>query len=206
MAITQIMPGVQAAGDGVFTNARAGKGGEQMMSQLQPRYYEQTYRGNRFGGSITGQVTTVGAATTYTGLCLSNPIGSGVNLVIDKVGAAFLVAFTAAATIGVMTGVNAATNVTHTTPAVVRNKKIGGAVGLGLLDSAATLPTAPVLDVVLAAGLTGAITTGQEISGELVDLEGSIILPPGAYAAIYTSTASGTASMSASFSWTEVPA
>lgn len=202
---TKTLTGVQNNQDGVINIARSGKQGEALASDLHGRYYEQTYRGNRYGGSITGQVTTVGAATTYTGLCLSNPIGSGVNLEIDKVGAAFLVAFTAASTIGIMTGINTATNVTHSVAAVVRNKKIGGAIGFGLLDSSAALPTAPVLDMVLASGLTGAITTGQEIPGVLVDLEGSIILPPGSYAAIYTSTASGTASMSASFGWSEVP-
>lgn len=201
----QIQTGEQNAGDNATILARGGKQGDIITSELHGRCYEQTLRGNRFGGSITGQVTTVGAATTYTGLVLSNPVGSPVNLVIDKVGAAFLVAFTAAASIGIMTGYNSTTNVTHTTPAVVRNKKIGGAIGYGLLDSAATLPTAPVLDIVLATGLTGAITTAPEIPAIMADLEGSIILPPGAYAAIYTSTASGTASMSASFSWEEVP-
>jgi hypothetical protein len=192
--------------DGVASSAmRIGNQNDLIVSELHGRYYEQTYRTNKFGGSIVGQVTTVGAATTYTGLCLSNPIGSGVNLVVDKVGVAFLVAFTAAATVGIMTGINTSTNVTHTAAAVVRNKFIGDAIGYGLLDSSATLPTAPVLDVVLFAGLTGAITTGVA-ADILVDMEGSIILPPGAYAAIYTSTASGAASMSASFSWEEVPA
>lgn len=200
----QIQTGEQNTGDNATILARGGKQGDVITSDLHGRCYEQTLRGNRFGGSITGQVTTVGAATTYTGLVLSNPVGSSVNLVIDKVGVAFLVAFTAAASVGIMTGYNATTNVTHTTPAVVRNKKIGGAIGYGLLDSAATLPTAPVLDVVLGEGLTGAITTTPSINSGLTDMEGSIILPPGAYAAIYTSTASGAASMSASFSWEEV--
>jgi energy-converting hydrogenase Eha subunit E len=184
--------------------ARMGHNGDLIVSELHGRYYEQAYRKNLYGGSIVGQVTTVGAATTYTGLCLSNPVGSGVNLVINKVGVSFLVGFAASATVGVMTGINVTTNVTHTAAAVVRNKFIGSVAGMGLLDSSATLPTAPVLDIVLFSGLTGAITTAPAADG-MFDLEGSIILPPGAYAAIYTSTVSGTASMSASFSWEEVP-
>ena len=184
--------------------ARMGHNGDLIVSELHGRYYEQAYRQNMFGGSIVGQVTTVGLATTYTGLCLSNPAGSNVNLVLDKIGLAFLVGFTASATVGIMTGINQAANVTHTTPAVVRNKFIGKSSGTGLLDSAATLSATPVLDVVLFAGLTGAITTAPAADG-LYELEGSIVLPPGAFAAIYTSTASGTASMSASFSWEEVP-
>jgi hypothetical protein len=193
--------------DGVASSAmRIGNQNDLIVSELHGRYYEQTYRKNKFGGSIVGQVTTVGVATAYTGLCLSNPNGSNVNLVIDKVGVAFLVAFTAAASIGIMTGTSISANVTHTTPAVVRNKFIGAAAGSGLLDSAATLSATPVLDIVLMAGLTGAITTSTSGADGVFDLEGTIILPPGSFAAIYTSTASGTASMSASFSWEEVPA
>lgn len=204
MAIIQGQIGQVNGADGNPATVRIGQQGDVVISDLHGRYYEQSVRKNRFGGSITGQVTTVGAATTYTGLCLSNPVGSPVNLVVDKVGVAFLVAFAAASAVGIMTGYNATTNVTHTTPAVVRNKKLDGGTGYGLLDSSATLPTAPVLDIVLGAGLTGAITTAAFIGG-LYDAEGCLVLPPGAYAAIYTSTASGAASMSASFSWEEVP-
>lgn len=205
MSITQGVVGIQNNADNsVPATARMGQQGDLMASQLHGPYYEATVRGKRFNGSIVGQVTTVGVATTYTGLCLSNPVGSPVNLVIEKVGVAFLVAFAAAATVGVMTGYNAVTNVTHTTPAVVRNKKLDQGTGYGLLDSAATLPTAPVLDTVLFAGLTGAITVATA-ADNVFDLDGSIVIPPGGYAAIYTSTASGAASMSASFSWEEVP-
>jgi hypothetical protein len=37
-----------------------------------------------------------------------------------------------------------------------------------------------------------------------LDLEGSIVIPPGGYAAIFTSTASGAAGMMASLAWEEV--
>jgi hypothetical protein len=206
MSTEQIQVGPSGTlADGAVVTQRAGKLGDGIVSELQPRYYEQTARKQRFGGSIVGQVTTVGVATTYTGLCLSNPITSIVDLVLDKVGVAFLVAFAAAASVGIMKGYNAGANVTHTTPAVVVNKRVDGVAGTGLLDSAATLPTAPVLDTVLATGLTGAITTEADIPGGLYDMDGSIVLPPGGYLAIYTSTASAAASMSASLSWSEVP-
>lgn len=193
--------------DTAQTIPRGGRQGDTIVSELHGRYYEASYRERRFvGGNQAGATTTVGLATTHTGLVLSNPINSTVNLVIDKVGASFIVAFAAGAAIGLMTGYNATTNVTHTTPATPRNCKFGtGAAGIGLLDVSSTLPTAPVVTHIFGAGLTGAITTTPQIPGFMVDLEGSLILPPGAYCAIYTSTASGTASMIATFQWEEVP-
>jgi hypothetical protein len=185
---------------------RAGNMGEQIASELQPRYYENTYRRNTFtGANQAAATTTVGLATTYTGLCLSNPIGSGVNLVLLKCGYAAIVAFPAGAAIGLMVGYNATTNVTHTTPGTPASSFVGvGAAPLAKLDVAATLPTAPTLHTLFGSGLTGAITTAPQSGPAPIDLEGSIILPPGAYAAFYTSTVSG-AGFFGSFSWMEVP-
>jgi hypothetical protein len=187
--------------------ARAGNMGDLIVSELHGRYYEAAYRRSMFNAANqAGQTTTVGLATTYTGLCLSNPINSTVNLVLNKVGFSFLVAFAAASVIGLMCGFNSGTNVTHTTPGTPRSSFFGaGASGQGLVDTSATLPTAPFVTHTFASGLTGAITTTPLIGQNFCDLEGALILPPGAYAAIYTSTASGASSLIGSFSWEEVP-
>lgn len=201
--LQRVGPVVGATGTSVpFT---ADVTGAQRIVDAHGRYFETTSRRLMFSGSIVGQVTTVGLATTYTGLCLSNPVGSSVNLVLNKVGYAFIVAFPAGAVIGLMTGYNAATNVTHTTPVTPRNQFFSSAGGgIGLLDSAATLPTAPTLNHILASGLTGAITTTPFVPGGNVDMEGSIILPAGAYCAIYTSTVSGAAAGAFSLQWEEI--
>ena len=192
--------------DGTAATLRLGKLGDLIKSDLNPKYYELAYRRALFNGGIVGQVTSAALSTTYTGLCLSNPIGSTVNLVIVKVGYSFSVAFAAAAAIGLMTGFNSGTNVTHTTPVTPRSQFFGvGPSGQGLLDSAATLPTAPTINTILGVGLTGAITTVPSIPNSLVDIGGSIVLPPGAYCAIYTSTASGAAGGNFSFTWAEIP-
>lgn len=198
--------GPQTLKEGPGTPVRQGNSGEQIVQQLHGRYYESTYRRNVFNGAVVGQVTTVGLAATYTGLCLSNAPGSPVNLVVLKCGYAFIVAFPAGAVVGLMTGYNAGTPVTHTTPVIPRGQFFNNAGGgqAGLLDSSATLPTAPTLNTIFAAGLTGAITTTPFGQGGVVDLEGSLILPPGAYAAFYTSTVSGAAGGAFSFSWEEV--
>jgi hypothetical protein len=197
--------GPQVLSDGANATFRQDRSGAQIIQQLHGRYYETSLRRALFSGSITGQVTTVGTSTTYTGLCVSNPVGSPVNLVLNKVGYAFIVAFPAGSVVGLMTGYSAGTNVTHTTPVTPRSQFFNGAGGgVGLLDSSATLPAAPTVNMILASGLTGAITTVPFISG-LVDLEGSIILPPGAYCAIYTSTITGAAAGAFSFQWEEIP-
>lgn len=197
---TSISAGTQAPG-------RAGQLGDTIMSELQPRYYEQTYRRNVF--SVANQAvtaTTLGLATTYTGLCISNPVGSTVNMVLLKVGFSFIVVFAAVATIGLALGYNSGTNVTHTTPVTPRSNFFGvGASPVGLADVAATLPTAPFYSHIFGSGLTGAVTTVPQVSPTIVDLEGSVILPPGAYACIVTSTVSAASSFWGSFCWAEVP-
>jgi hypothetical protein len=196
-------------GSGTLTPTRLGNMGDAIVSELHGRYYEANYRRNKFYGSnnATPTVTTVGLATTYTGLVLFNPAGSTVNLVLDKVGYSFLVAFAAASTIGLMVGYSAAGIVTFSASgAPASSSFIGvGAAGQGRTALSATLVGTPVVHSIFGQGLTGAITTAPAIQNTIYDFEGSVILPPGAYAAIYTSTASGAASLAASFQWEEVP-
>lgn len=204
--LIQGQAGVQTLPAGQAGPVRLGLQADLIVSELHGRYYEQTARGNEYSGSIVGQVTTVGLATTYTGLCLSNPNASLNNLVINKVGLSFLVAFAAAAHVGLMTGFST-TDVTHTAAVSVRSQKFVGSVVTpsGRLDSSATLPVAPTVNQIFGSGLTGAITTAPSAISGLFDLEGSLVLPPGAYCAIYTSTASGAAAGGFSFAWEEVP-
>lgn len=180
---------------------------DQLVSQLHGEFYEQSRRSNSFFAAIVGQTTTVGLATTYTGLCLSNPVGSGRLVIVDRVGISFSVAFAAASAVGLMVGYNATTNVTHTAAVTVRQSRIGGQLAtpaaVGLVDSSATLPTAPVVHSILGVGLTGAITTTPAIEPGYVDVKGQIVLEPGAYVAVYTSTASGASGLNASIAWHE---
>lgn len=204
MATIQSQVGPQALQNGATVTNRIDRTAATVATDAHGRYREATYQKNMYSGSIAGQTTTVGLATTYTGLCLSNPVGSNVVLSVNKVGFGFLVVWAAVASVGIMTGYNSSTNVTHTTPVTPRNRYFTGAGGgVGLLDSAATLPTAPTLDQVFAAASTATAAVPPLVQGYF-DLEGSLELPPGAYAAFYTSTASGTNSASLSIQWEEI--
>jgi len=188
---------------GVQATVRMDNLGGLNASQLLPRYYETTYRRTTYTvANQAATVTTVGLAQTYTGLVIANPTTSNVNVVITKAGYAFPVAPAAAVVVGLMTGVGA----TITAGITPRNRFVGG-VGSQCLASVGSLslPSIPVLETVLGTVLTGAVNTQSQQSPTLIDLEGSLILPPGAFCAFYTSTAANTAGFFGSFQWVEVP-
>ena len=198
----------QSVQPGATPTVRLGQLGDMIVSELHSRYYETTYRKNMFTAVLTAGTTTSAAlSTTFTGLMLLNPNNSTANFVINKVGMSFGVAFPAAAAIGLQTG-NQSTALLSgltTTNTAVTSNYVSKVASQGITYSAATT-TAPALASVFGTGLTGAITTVPAYNGVLIDLEGSIILPPGAWVATYTSTASGSSGLlAASIQYEEVP-
>jgi len=199
---------------GQQTVARYGNMGEQIVSELHGRYYEAAYRKTMFTGGIStliGTATSAGLTTTLTGLpILYNPIGNAYNLVLNKVGFAFVVAQpTAASVIGLATGFNSTTALSGTLTTVTstpKNRFLNGSAPTGQMYASAsiTLPTAPTLDTVFGVMNTGALTVATSTSS-LYDLEGGVIIPPGGYAHLYTSAASAASSLLATFTWEEVP-
>jgi hypothetical protein len=188
---------------GVQATARMDNLGGLVATQLFPRYYEITYRRNMYTGANQAGVTTSAAlSTSYTGLVLQNPVGNLFNLVVTKVGYSFTVAPAAAVAVGLMTGVNATSFTTNLITA--RNRFVGGVLSTGIVSSGTTIAT-PVVETILDTVTTAAITTSPKGVGNIVDLEGSLILSPGAFVAFYTSTASGASGFFGSFQWVEVP-
>lgn len=193
--------------DGSPVAPRIGGQGEMIVSQLHGRLHELSRRGKLFYGSsgAVPTVTTVALATTYTGLCLYNPAGSNKDLIVEALGYSFLVAFPAAATIGLLGGYAAAGITTASAAASPgASTNLRGAGGVGRCALSATLVGTPYLLEVFGEGLTAAITTVPQ-GMHVIDLQGKWIVPPGGYVATYTSTVSGAASMAASFLWSEEP-
>lgn len=192
--------GVQNQPDLTPIFARSGRQGELLASELHGRYYEQTYRGNMFSISTQGTnvTTTAALATTFTGLAISNPASTGVNLVLNKFTATQFAAGVAA-TVGIMGGIGVLT--ASLTP---QSRVIGGGqVSKALASASATIST-PVL--IVAVGSVGSVATTAygATNGIVFDAEGSIIVPPGSFIASYTSTAQ-TSAWQFSFAWEEVP-
>jgi len=197
--IGKILTGIQNNADGALVTPRSGRQGDQLVSNLHGKFYEQVMRGNVFGVSNQTPVTTTAAlATTFTGLAIANPSTSGVNLVLLRFNVA-QVAVGAASAVGIMTGAGAAAGAL-----TVRNRKVGTTLASVTTASAGATIATPVLEGVF--GQVGSLaTTGYGLTpGLVVDLEGSIIIPPGYFAASYTSVAT-TTSLIFGFVWEEVP-
>ena len=193
-------PQSTSAGDGTQLVFRQGRTGGLIVQQVHAFYYEQTYRGNMYSGANQTAVTTsVALATAYTGFCLYNPPGSGVNLIPNKVKFALSVAPVAISTIGLISGYAATGGVTaQTVKLTTIGNLIGGVSGKGIALSSATIVT-PVWACQLTDGFTAAALPSPSVP---IDLDGSFIVPPGAFLAIGTLTSVvGLASMS----WEEIP-
>lgn len=148
-----------------------------------------------------GVATSTALSTTQTGFTLTNPLGSGKNLVVMQINVACTTAPAAAATIVAAANVNpSATAVTQTTPLTVRNAKLGiTSTGVGLAASAVTLPAAPVVVRAI-----GGPVAGSSISPPYIhdDVNGALVLVPGTALSINSLTTAISAVIS--MVWKEV--
>ena len=163
-------------------------------------YQEMALRGTLFNASNTAaQAVSVGLATTYTGLCLSNPPNSGYNLVLLGCNYALTVAPAGIASLHLIAGYSA-TEVTHTTPGTVKSNVIGRTSdSVAKIDTSATIAT-PTYLISLGSGFTAAALYAT--TPNWIDLKGQFIIPPGGFVAIGALTA---VTGLGSFTWAELP-
>lgn len=147
----------------------------------------------------SGVTTSAGLATTYVGLCLSNPAGNTNRLILRNVAGGLIVAPAAETGFMLITGYVAAGVVTHTTALVPYPALLGGgAVATANVDSACTIVGTPAYSLLL-----GETATATSYSSFSVDLNGSIVIPPGGYVAIGTTIAGPTSGFIGSMQWLE---
>src|SRR5208282_4197441 len=164
------------------------------------KYYPAAFGGLSFqGANQSGATLSAGLVTTYTGLCLSNPLASTVNLVPKRIGGVIKVATAAALALGLIVPTTLAGITVHTTPITPSNAlQAGAAVPNGLVDAACTLVGTPQW-----AKWIGEMSTG--VGAFVLDLDGSDIIPPGGYMAIGASVAGSTAGLLGYIEWEELP-
>lgn len=169
-------------------------------SEAHGNLYAPAYAGRvMLGANQTGANTSAGLTATYTGLCLSNPAGSGVNLSLLRVNVSLNVAPAALTGFGLITGYAAGGITAHTTPLTPFNSFLNGAAPVAKLDAACTLVGTAAWARWL--GETPAATSVTAFSDMT---NGGIIIPPGGYVAIGSTIAGPTAGLLASFQWEEL--
>lgn len=193
--------GPTIGGSGTAAPFRADTTGAQMVGDAHGRYAEAARRQRVFGAASQAATTwSVALNTTHTGFVVYNPIASGVNLEILQASFALSVAPVAIAHMGLFGGFLAAGITTHTTALSPFATVMGAAAGMGKADGAATLVGSPIWLMPFLGGFTAGALFGT--SPSIMDIGGSIIVPPGGYCGIGALTAViGFAGMF----WEEVP-
>lgn len=146
------------------------------------RYFDAVMRGNAYLAANQAGAALSNLSATCTGWCLTNPVNSGkwLSLLAAGLFQTSTAATTANAGVQLAFGAVSATAVIHTTPLVVLNLPLGsGTRGVGLVDSAATLPAAPTAVMNLwQPSVSATATTG--IPGVIAwDFAGLITIAPG---------------------------
>lgn len=165
-------------------------------------FLDQARLGNMYHACSAGAVTLSTVNVTLTGLALSNPPGSGKNLIVESVGFAPSTAPAGASVVGIAISTAPDETATiHTTPMVIHNAKAAGdtTAGVAFADAAATLPSTPLWFRPMAGVVAGSSITPTKYKDET---QGSIIIVPGAQLSLsYLTTA---AIGIASITWVEV--
>lgn len=186
-------------------NVRFGNTNELMVSDALPRYYDLNKNGFVYSASnVAAQALSVNS-TTATGLILTNPIGSGIDLVLLEIQVA-LASLPAGQSSLILTGssVSSGTAVTHTTPLTPRSNMLGSSrTPIGLADSAATITATNIIKII--SGGTAATVAASTAFPPFIkdEIAGSIILTPGTCISLQCLTTA--ISVVASMTWAEVP-
>jgi len=141
---------------------------------------------------------TAGLATTWTGLGVANPTGSGKILVVYEFGWSTDVVNPAEGVVGLMTSTDSG----FAQAITARCARNGYATSVAYCDDGATIAT-PVLERICGSTMEGAITTAPQLGVNVYKIEGGIVLAPGRSVLTFHSIG-GTASMLFHFVWEEI--
>ena len=199
--------GPQTALEGPGPAVRQLRDGSLGIAEVHGRYYEAAYRKNLYTASVLGQAVTV-VGTSMTGLILVNNSaagGGGVNLALQKIGFQETVTAASATSVGLAWfntgGTYGSTTLTPVTPVPGFLGAGGGKAGA---YSAVNSTVGTPVEMFAFLHNTAAIaTTGEDIGADL-DLEGSILVPPGFGVCLCAVGASATGN--GYIQWEEVPA
>lgn len=151
--------------------------------------YKDAIDGDRLfsASNQAAQAVSVALATAYTGICLSNPLGSGVRVSLRAAQYALSVAPAGIASLHLIGGSSPSTDVVHTAAITPRSCRLGSTASpMAKVDSQATIPT-PFYLMSLGSGFTAGALYATTPS--IIDLDGMFDLLPGGFIAIGALTA-----------------
>ena len=189
-----------SAAEGTLNPLRTLGDGSLVIAQSASKYAEAARAGRLFyAANQTPISTSTTLNTTFVGLALCNPTGSGKILILHEFGYAIVKAAAGEGALALAetdeTGFAAAI-----TPVCTRH---GYASSVAYVDNGATI-TAPVIVKMIATIGQGADTTQLMPPFTLVDLGGSIVLDPGRAIVTDTTVAAGATTIQFSYMWEEI--
>jgi len=141
---------------------------------------------------------TAALATTWTGLGIANPLGSGRNIILHQFGWSQTVVAPAEGAFGLMTS-----DTTGFAQALtVKSCFPGTGTSVVYADDGATIAT-PILERVVGGTMEGAISTIPSLGPNIYNFDGSMVLPPGRSVMTYH-TIGMTAAFVFYFLWEEI--
>lgn len=180
MSFTQVQVGPQILSDGTIATARAGKLGDLIVSELNGRYYENSYRNNTFYAvNSAAQALSLNSATTYTGLTLANPAASGKNFVLLEAIWGATISPTAAGAIVIVTG-STTTQTTGSSIGPASNLLGSGTASVAKIGASCTYAATPaIVRPLLGIPWISAAGNGSGGLQEKDEVAGALIVPPG---------------------------
>ena len=203
MSTNSMKVGPQDISDGQGAPFRGTSEGGLVTSDILGKYGELSSRKLLFvAANVAAKATSVALTTTYTGLCVSNPAGSGKNLIMLGFQYAISVAEASIATQHLIAGYSSAGVVTHTVALPspgIQNCFINGASdSVANADTECTIVN-PFYLMPIRGGFTAGALGGPG-TGNWIDLNGMFTIPPGGWIANGSLTAT---TGFAAFVWTE---
>lgn len=171
---------------------RQGNLGEAIVTELNGKYYEQAVRGNMFYAvNSAAQALSLSGTTTYTGLTVANPTGSGKNLHICKAGWATTIAITGVGAVVLGTGATVA-QTTGSSTGPVPTVLGSGAASVAKVGASCTYGSNPAIlrPLVGIHWITGGTSVAPIFTME--DIAGEIIVAPGQQVSLVSITTANT--------------
>ena len=211
-------PSVQSLSPGTNPTLRQGQFAELLMSHLQPRFYENNFRGNIFSVGMTTTALSANTitltATTTPILGLWNPTTSPINAVLLQATLQIVTAGNSAVVPGAFVWATSIGNGAISTGLTPFNRKTLAAAGSQVKGFAGATALTGITNnlVIQEAGDFGSLVVAQGATGTPIisppmvqNFDGGLIVPPGGVLALLNTNSTTTISVAGKLMWAEVP-